>query len=161
MSELILTYLLIGTTFFAVSVLIMIFLFGWANRDTGKNILGLILLLATSVSLPFLSYSLTQKTAGLTAVARQAPQITNLEIISIDNQSVLVNLTLSKPGTVYLKYQDTTVNYLLPILPTSTYEPRTVHSFIINPLSSAGGTATIVLNNQELLYRGQPLKIIP
>ncbi len=161
MSELVLTYLLIGAIFFAVCVLIMVFLFGWANRDAGKNLLGLILLLTASFTLPFLSYRLAERTSRLSASARQTPQITNLEIISIDNQSVLINITLAQPAVVFLKYHDTAVEHVIPILPTSTYEPRTTHSFIINPLSEAGGTATLVINDRELLYKGKPLKIIP
>ncbi len=161
MTELILTYILLGTIFFAVCLIIMVFLFGWASKDAGKNLLGLVLLLSASISLPFAASSLSSGSFRLQTKAADLPEITNLEIVPIDNGQVLVNISLQKPATVYLKYQDSKNTYSIPVLPTSTFSLRTQHSFILNPDSPQGGTAIVVIDNQDYLYQGKTLNIKP
>jgi hypothetical protein len=139
----------------------MVFLFGWASKDAGKNTLGLVLLLATSISLPFAASSISSGFFQLQTKANLLPQITNLETIPIDNGQILVNISLAKPATVYLKYQDSKNTFSIPVLPTSTFSLRTQHSFILNPDSPQGGTATIVIDNQDYLYKGKALEIKP
>jgi len=161
MTDIILIYILLGSVFFAFCVIVMVFLFGWAGKDAGKNILGLILLLSASISLPFAVTTISSGTFSLDSKASEIPKIFHIEITPINNGEVLVNISLEKPATAYLKYLDSKSTFPVPILPTSSFSLRMQHSFIINPTSPQGGTAVLVINDHDYLYKGQTLEIKP
>jgi hypothetical protein len=158
MTEIIYLALIIGVSFFSVCVVLMCILYSWEHRNSIKSITSLIFIIGSAASLPLMVKTIYQQTS-FNSAAEAASKITLVEVATLDKDHVLVNVNLSSPAPIYLKYQDASQSDYVDVQPTSSKNSDANYSFIIAPKSRKGGTATIVVNGQDYLWQGAPITI--
>lgn len=154
----ILFLLLLGVAVFGAAVLAMIVLFGLSLKDISKNVSGLAMVLLLAIGIP-VGVGLVKNKTSMNSNAAALVKVVNLEVAKVSKGVNIVNLTLSMPAVAYLEYQDNSRDYSVPILPTSTLEPKTDFSYLISNISTAGGQAVLIVNNEQVLIKDKKINI--
>ncbi len=139
-----------GSLFLIGAIVVIIIFFGISIRETAENTKGLVLLALLSFSLPFVSLSLNNK-AHFLSQAKSPLIIQSIEKTKINATTFLVSFQTEEPAIAYLEYKDRTRDTVIPILPTYSLEKRKDHSFLIEQISSEGGSACIIINGNRTL----------
>ncbi len=153
-------FLLIGIVFFIGAVMLMIFLFSWSLKETKQKAGGLLVLLIFSMAVPLTAAQVGRR-QDTKASAAEFVRITHLEIVPIDQKTVLVSMTTSLPVQVGLRFKDEGSSPERIVLANRVSEDQQEHDFLIDNLSSKGGKATLLVNGKEFLINGEPLSILP
>lgn len=148
--------LTIGVVFFAVSTIAMVVLFGWSIKDAGKNMHAFAVLLLISITVPFGTYYLQQN--AIKSEASPSIQIHSLEVVDIDDNSLLIQFETDSAAIIYLEITDKLTGETVPLLPTSNIEKKTSHSFII-PKSQKGSEVVFNINGKKYLIDNKPYLI--
>jgi len=149
---------LIGLVFFVVLILLMVFLFGFSIKKGADKKLGVLVLALISISLPLFAARLSTKTS-LASKAVKSVSVSGLEIVEIDDQTMMVGFNTSEPVSAYLEYYDSETENVFPILPANTLKDRTDHSFLVPIAKSRIGEAKIVIDGEKYLIDGKPIVI--
>jgi len=149
---------MVGAILFCGSMIVMAFLFGWANKITIQDIKNAVLLLVFSLSVPLIGGQLLYRTNNYSQ-ASLAIIIKNINVMKVNDTQATVDFETSEPALIYLEYRDFSRLITEPVLPKNGTESKTEHSFIINDITAKGGEAYIIIAGKKYGVKGKPINI--
>lgn len=148
---------MMGVLFFVVAFFVMTFMFAWTYNDVIKHGKKLVVMLLISLSIPFTVGAMTQQT-NLLSNASSGAQIENLHVQRVEDDTVIVQFTTTKPVIAYLEYKNN-AGETIPVLPTGSMEAKSDHYFRVDTLKGEKAEVYIVINGNKFTLNGKPIQI--
>lgn len=162
LSKELLTFILIGTSFFVVGIVTAALISGHKLVEVIKQntkVTAALLFLALAIPV---TMSGALRTTQTTSQASTSVEIQKLSTESEPNQSVRLTFKTTEPALVFLEYQDNqtkTKDTLEPVRDLS--EPTMDHEFVIKKVGPQGGSVVFVVNGKRYLIDGKAFPIVP
>ena len=121
--------------------------FIWLYRDRLRDARALLALVTMVLTIPVVGKLIVERTNLLTQADTEI-KIVDTQVQRNDN-ALVVYLTLSEPGFVYLEFKDEESGKTQTVIPGGAVEKRIGHTFEIKDAGKSGGQAVFVINGKK------------